>query len=141
MKHQQLQRPSLSLRSLLLCKLKPSVAESGVPRCTPNPGSAQTQTREALCLPAYNNPTEYHPPTGLSGMADPLISSLYPPPPAYYKLFTQDNLERAREGTLDEKHAAFLTPPQQPEGETYRSFGNVWDVSALPILFLLVFLY
>lgn len=67
-----------------------------------------------------------------------LISSLYPPPPAYYKFFTQENLDKARkyeqdgvELKDDEKHMEFLKPPQQPEGETYRSFGSVWQVSAI----------
>lgn len=63
-----------------------------------------------------------------------LISSLYPPPPAYYKYFTSENVNRAKEleasnGEIpeDAKYLEFLTPPRQPEGETYRSFGNVWQ--------------
>lgn len=63
-----------------------------------------------------------------------LISSLYPPPPAYYKYFTSENVNKVKEleaskGEIpeDAKYLEFLTPPPQPEGETYRSFGNVWQ--------------
>jgi len=70
-----------------------------------------------------------------------LISSLYPPPPPYYKFFTKENLQKFKEFNKDEiknddfefkdddKELNFLIPPKPPSGETYRSFGNLWNVS------------
>ncbi|CDR40095.1 CYFA0S04e03488g1_1 [Cyberlindnera fabianii] len=72
---------------------------------------------------------------------DTLISSLYPPPPPYVKFFTSENLDKlqqlrdANPGQPDtslsipqeESHLEFLIPPTQPTGETYRSFGSLWN--------------
>jgi mediator of RNA polymerase II transcription subunit 7 len=65
-----------------------------------------------------------------------LISSLYPPPPAYYQFFTDENIDKVKQHKQhgidlreEEKYLEFLKPPTQPDGETYRSFGNVWQVS------------
>lgn len=90
-------------------------------------------------------------------MTEELISSLYPPPPAYYKFFTQQNLNKLEEwryktGAGEEKtkedgetssgdqendaervedvpsgELKFLVPPKQPEGDHYRGYGNIWS--------------
>ncbi|CCH44466.1 Mediator of RNA polymerase II transcription subunit 7 [Wickerhamomyces ciferrii] len=75
-----------------------------------------------------------------------LISSLYPPPPAYYKFFTNENLEQFKEIKNnhkveddelhipeDKKELEFLIPPRPPSGDTYRSFGNLWNVKEMGI--------
>lgn len=63
-------------------------------------------------------------------MSEDLITSLYPPPPAYYKVFTEANAEAlalceasagAPEGQLQ-----FMVPPLPPEGPSYQSFGALW---------------
>jgi mediator of RNA polymerase II transcription subunit 7 len=69
-----------------------------------------------------------------------VISALYPPPPPYVKFFTPENeakLQEYKKGNdedltkvefkEDDKDLQFLIPPQQPEGETYRSFGEIWN--------------
>lgn len=90
-------------------------------------------------------------------MSEDLISSLYPPPPPYYKYFTDENLEKLRkakeneENRENEEHQLekaenpqsgdtdaatevqlppelkLLTPPTQPVGDHYRGYGNLWS--------------
>lgn len=70
-----------------------------------------------------------------------LISALYPPPPPFFKFFTAENLDKLKEFKSqkneglafkdEDKDLEFLLPPKQPEGETYRSFGNIWNVSGV----------
>lgn len=73
------------------------------------------------------------------------VADLYPAPPPFYRAFTRENVARlarlrekcAAEGTAAgpvelgeaDRDLEFLIPPQQPPGETYRSFGNIWHVS------------
>ncbi len=71
------------------------------------------------------------------------LSSLYPPPPPYIKFFTDENLQKLKEWKehtsgldgaenveLDPKDELnFLIPPPLPAGNTYRSFGNLWQIN------------
>lgn len=68
-------------------------------------------------------------------MADDTAAALYPPPPPFLRFFTDANVAKYRalldDGkTADEishmKDVRFLVPPKQPQGETYRSFGDLW---------------
>ena len=67
-----------------------------------------------------------------------LISSLYPPPPPYFKFFTEEN--RAKLEAWQKDHDGkeqlvpeppgelkFLVPPKQPEGTHYRGYGSLWS--------------
>ncbi|KAH3898683.1 related to Mediator of RNA polymerase II transcription subunit 7 [Saccharomycodes ludwigii] len=70
------------------------------------------------------------------------ISSLYPPPPSFYKYFTKQNLEKLQHlaatesNNKDEKEnilnndpeLQYLIPPPLPEDGRYRSFGNIWQL-------------
>lgn len=74
-----------------------------------------------------------------------LISSLYPPPPPYFKFFTEENRAKleAWQKDHDEKSSndtelaqllaeppgelKFLVPPKQPEGTHYRGYGSLWS--------------
>lgn len=74
-----------------------------------------------------------------------LISSLYPPPPPYFKFFTEenkakleawlrDNSEKSANDTEPAQLVAeppgelkFLVPPKQPEGTHYRGYGSLWS--------------
>lgn len=72
-------------------------------------------------------------------MNDNDISSLYPPPPPYYKYFTAENLarfedwkaENSRDKPEDESilppgELKLLVPPPVPSGTHYRGYGNLW---------------
>ncbi|KAG7193898.1 Mediator of RNA polymerase II transcription subunit 7 [Scheffersomyces spartinae] len=70
-------------------------------------------------------------------MNDNDISSLYPPPPPYYKYFTKENIARFNEWKKQEAQAQdeplappgelkLLVPPQVPSGTHYRGYGNLW---------------
>ncbi|KAH3687904.1 hypothetical protein WICPIJ_001121 [Wickerhamomyces pijperi] len=72
----------------------------------------------------------------MSQQEDSLISALYPPPPPFVKFFTDENIEKLENSKKgndtveledEDKVLEFLTPPTQPEGDTYRSFGNIWQ--------------
>jgi mediator of RNA polymerase II transcription subunit 7 len=63
------------------------------------------------------------------------ISALYPPPPPFYKFFTAENVTKFNElrksGESDESISQipdikFLLPPNQPDKQQYRSFGDLW---------------
>lgn len=79
-----------------------------------------------------------------------IISSLYPPPPPYFKYFTEENLNNLEiwknkaqdEMQIDKTdleqvkedqdikapgQLKFLVPPKQPDGDHYRGFGNLWS--------------
>lgn len=60
------------------------------------------------------------------------LSSVYPPPPHFYKHFTNDNVKKVDEtpeGERDglEEPLSYLVPPKAPEDTYYRMFGNIWD--------------
>lgn len=68
-------------------------------------------------------------------MSDETAAALYPPPPPFYRFFSSENVNQykdlLRAGKTDEeisqvKDIRFLVPPQKPEGDTYRSFGDLW---------------
>lgn len=78
----------------------------------------------------------------ITRMSEDLISSLYPPPPPYFKFFTQENLnkvdswkkEQDQEESspedprkVPEGELQFLIPPEQPSGTHYRGYGNLWS--------------
>lgn len=61
------------------------------------------------------------------------LSSLYPPPPFFYKFFTKENLNRLKEWKKSNNkdknelgYSIFLLPPEIPEGEYYMGYGNRW---------------
>ncbi|CAN6600485.1 mediator of RNA polymerase II transcription subunit 7 [Trichomonascus vanleenenianus] len=63
------------------------------------------------------------------------LSSVYPPPPPYYKRYTKENVEKLNQlksepdfnpSTLPEELQQLL-PPEVPVDKPYRSFGNVWQ--------------
>jgi mediator of RNA polymerase II transcription subunit 7 len=61
------------------------------------------------------------------------LSSVFPPPPKYYKYFTAENLEKLSnyedaENKVDElpQPLQYLIPPKPPTDTYYRSFGNIW---------------
>lgn len=73
------------------------------------------------------------------------LSATVPPPPAHYKYFTDDNLQRLKELKEENPETALpfplsvLVPPEPPQPApetadtdapptTYRSFGNVWQI-------------
>lgn len=65
-----------------------------------------------------------------------LISSLYPPPPPYFKFFTEDNKQKLESWKKDNPDTSdaeppgelkFLVPPKQPEGTHYRGYGSLWS--------------
>ncbi|RLV93838.1 Mediator of RNA polymerase II transcription subunit 7 [Spathaspora sp. JA1] len=74
-----------------------------------------------------------------------LISALYPPPPPYFKFFTNENLVKLSqwkeqqltsedkqetdvvEDTVAPGELRFLVPPVAPPGTHYRGYGNVWS--------------
>lgn len=80
-------------------------------------------------------------------MSDDLISSLYPPPPPYFRFFTDENSEKlqqwkleqlvaldsleggedAQESTTPPGELRFLVPPLPPGGPHYRNYGNLWS--------------
>ncbi|ODV77038.1 MED7-domain-containing protein, partial [Suhomyces tanzawaensis NRRL Y-17324] len=87
----------------------------------------------------------------MSGVDGDLISSLYPPPPVYYKYFTPENIEKFQEWKTKQDEETLTTqdqqpeeadttkepplppgelklqvPPKAPEGTHYRGYGNVW---------------
>lgn len=77
-------------------------------------------------------------------MSDELISSLYPPPPVYYKYFTEANIERytewaeseaSKDGSLPPGELRFQVPPEMPLGDQYRGYGSIWSLeNKLPSL-------
>lgn len=64
-----------------------------------------------------------------------LISSLYPPPPKFYEFFTSQNLQSLRrlqaalptESQDLQGELKLLVPPQPPNSEYYRGYGNIWS--------------
>lgn len=64
-------------------------------------------------------------------MSEDLISSLYPPPPVFYKYFTEENLkkyEQAKDSdTPIEGELKLFSPPEKPSGTHYRGYGNIWS--------------
>lgn len=68
-------------------------------------------------------------------MSEETAAALYPSPPPFYNFFTSENVQQYKdllhEGKTPEeisqiKDIRFLVPPQKPNGETYRSFGDLW---------------
>jgi mediator of RNA polymerase II transcription subunit 7 len=59
------------------------------------------------------------------------LSSVYPPPPWYYKHFTNKNLETLKQLQAKDESPSFplnlLIPPEPPSDQAYRSFGNIWQ--------------
>lgn len=81
--------------------------------------------------------------TPAAKMSDELISSLYPPPPPYYKLFTAENLEKYAEwqkaphdsDAVPPGELRFQVPPEISSNEQYRGYGSVWSTkNTLPLL-------
>lgn len=70
------------------------------------------------------------------------LASLFPPPPRYYKNFTEDAWQRVqqleRDGQVPAGADAELFPPAPPDAAVrpmYRNFGSLWAVeNALPSL-------
>ncbi|CAH6722438.1 mediator of RNA polymerase II transcription subunit 7 [[Candida] jaroonii] len=63
-------------------------------------------------------------------MAEDLISSLYPPPPIFYRYFTEENREKYEQldNTEDlQGELKFFKPPTPPTGEYYKGYGNIWS--------------
>lgn len=59
------------------------------------------------------------------------LTAVFPPPPWYHEYFTKSNLARAKQHKNDEDKDSFpykLMVPPQPPAETYRGFGNIWQV-------------
>lgn len=67
----------------------------------------------------------------MSQPAEDLISSVYPPPPLFYKYFTEENLsllkDKKQAGEPVEGELKLLEPPEVPEGTHYRGYGNIWS--------------
>lgn len=66
---------------------------------------------------------------------NPDIAALYPPPPPFYKFFTCENVSTfnsLRQSGKSDKEISeiqdikFLVPPQRPNKDQYRSFGDIW---------------
>lgn len=59
------------------------------------------------------------------------LTSVYPPPPAWFQLFTDENRSQVREALDGGKEVipelAPLVPPAVPEEPTFRGFGSVWN--------------
>lgn len=63
-------------------------------------------------------------------MSEDLISSLYTPPPLFYKYFTPENvqkLEQIEDPSSVEGELKLLIPPPRPPGTHYRGYGNIWS--------------
>jgi mediator of RNA polymerase II transcription subunit 7 len=63
----------------------------------------------------------------------PALSSAFPPPPEFYKFFTQENLQLLKSQNVPEtaekkRELQFLTPPPAPVEGAYVSFGDIWPV-------------
>ncbi|CDO94409.1 unnamed protein product [Kluyveromyces dobzhanskii CBS 2104] len=67
------------------------------------------------------------------------VSSLYPPPPPFVELFTEENLVLFEECRADTEKLAkltdkqreqlkYFTKPELPKDGSYRVFGNVWNI-------------
>lgn len=61
------------------------------------------------------------------------LSSVFPPPPKYYKYFTAENLEKLSTYEDAENNSEelpfplqYLVPPKPPTDKYYRSFGSIW---------------
>ncbi|OBA23515.1 MED7-domain-containing protein [Metschnikowia bicuspidata var. bicuspidata NRRL YB-4993] len=74
-------------------------------------------------------------------MAEDLITSLYPPPPPYYKYFTPENLAQYKEWTNSSPDTPLpgelrlQVPPEVPSADQYRGYGSVWSLeNKLPSL-------
>lgn len=67
----------------------------------------------------------------MSQPAEDLISSVYPPPPLFYKYFTEENLSKVESkkqaGEPIEGELKLLEPPEAPSGTHYRGYGNIWS--------------
>ncbi|KAG5360112.1 Mediator of RNA polymerase II transcription subunit 7 [Yarrowia sp. B02] len=63
------------------------------------------------------------------------LLSVYPPPPWYYRYFTDENLAKVKDSAgsdnaeLSEAPLKYLTPPSPPEVGAYHNFGDVWQVN------------
>lgn len=99
-----------------------------------------------MSMPAIASFAASHRPS----MSEDLITSLYPPPPPYYRFFTGPNLERFQElkqqveasgetadsldsepSQLDTPELAelrFQVPPKIPKVDQYRGYGSVWSL-------------
>jgi mediator of RNA polymerase II transcription subunit 7 len=61
------------------------------------------------------------------------LTSAFPPPPAYFKFFTQENLALLKSKTTPEtpekkRELEYLEPPPAPTEGSYSTFGDVWPV-------------
>jgi hypothetical protein len=54
------------------------------------------------------------------------MESIYPAPPAFYKHFTQENVDKHAARELDASIAVFMEPPEIPE--RIECFGVDWSV-------------
>lgn len=59
------------------------------------------------------------------------LTSVFPPPPPYYKEFTPENRQELADleatGEPVPERLEFLIPPEPPATPTYRGFGSVWN--------------
>ncbi|PIA14889.1 MED7-domain-containing protein, partial [Coemansia reversa NRRL 1564] len=60
------------------------------------------------------------------------LDAMYPSPPDYYNIFTNDNMKRAAgtagNSVLEDSKLRFLLPPPPPKSGTYTIFGRMWQV-------------
>ncbi|GEQ72751.1 hypothetical protein JCM33374_g6439 [Metschnikowia sp. JCM 33374] len=74
-------------------------------------------------------------------MAEDLITSLYPPPPPYYRYFTEQNLAKFKQWNTSSQETELSpelrlqVPPEVPSTDQYRGYGSVWSLeNKLPSL-------
>ncbi|KAJ2796077.1 Mediator of RNA polymerase II transcription subunit 7 [Coemansia guatemalensis] len=67
-----------------------------------------------------------------AGAAGQQLDAMYPSPPDYYSLFTNDNIQRLSaaggESALEDSELKFLLPPPPPDSGAYTIFGRMWQV-------------
>ena len=63
----------------------------------------------------------------------PTLSSAFPPPPPFYKFFTNENRQLLKSGNIPDipekkRELRYLVPPPAPVEGAYSTFGDVWPV-------------
>ncbi|KAJ2079424.1 Mediator of RNA polymerase II transcription subunit 7 [Coemansia sp. RSA 988] len=60
------------------------------------------------------------------------LDAMYPSPPDYYSIFTNDNIQRLSaagdDSALEDPELRFLLPPPPPDSGSYTIFGRIWQV-------------